>query len=151
MIFPAKINSFKAWDTEQETPSLIQTLWICFSPKKFCIPRIDLFSWIMALTGSEHTETSSCDGSPAWHSWSWLQLVWTVASAFLFPYHFSAWSCFFPGKQFYTDMIDVLLRGSSGGLHSNCVTSTCQHFLKCGQSAENGLHTWSRCGKASYG
>ena len=67
---------------------------------------------------------------------------------FYFPSICQPGAASFQGKQFYTDMTDVLLQGSSGGLHSNCVTSMgCQHFLKCGQSAENGLHSCNRCGK----
>ena len=83
---------------------------------------------------------------------TWLQIVWTVDSSFLFPYHLSTQSLFFsfPRTEFYTNVIEDSLQGAPGALHNNCVSlqSGVDMFWNVDSLiAENGLHPCKRRGK----
>lgn len=81
----------------------------------------------------------------------WLQIVQRVASCFLFSSS-NPEPLFFPckGSEFCISMIEVLLQGSSGTLHTKFVTLqiNVHIFWKVGNLiAQNGLYFYNGCGK----
>merc|ERR1719309_621588 len=122
-----------------------------FSPRKFLISTRVPLSWMTTLMGKwAYTDLILWRNprvTPLIMFWTWLQMVRTVASSFLFPHHLSTRSffCFFAQQtELQVDVVERPDELATGPLDNNCPPLQ-PHLDIVGDvdslTAENGLHS----------